>query len=156
MRRKKQRGFTLLEIILYLGLFALILSTSVLTFYNLSESNQKLGHEVLILNEGEFILSKIIWRINNFENIEEPASGQTSTRLRLVRDDSDYSVYQDQGIIFLEIDDEKNSLNNEGTKIENLIFENLDLTGDEKFFGITVSFEIQGQEFRTLRFYHVE
>lgn len=154
MISKNQSGFLILELVLYLSLFSFIVISSVLTFYQLSEANQKLDSEILIVDEAEFILKKINWLTKSFEKVEEPVRNKNSKKLHLIKNGLNFFVYETNGIIYLKQGNQEWSLNSRQTKIENLLFENLDLTENRNFFGIKTSFEINGNEFKIIRFSH--
>ena len=58
------RGFTLIEVIIYLALFSILMAGSLSAAFALCESG---GHErtrALVLEEGNFIISKTEWELS--------------------------------------------------------------------------------------------
>ena len=60
----KNRGFTLLEVIIYIGLFSVLMSGSVVATYQLLEGGQRNQDAVAIQQEGTFLNRKINWELS--------------------------------------------------------------------------------------------
>ncbi len=96
MRKKLQRGlvphvsklcggFTLVETLVYSGLFAIVISFAVIIFYQIVslESQNRTRREVE--TEADFLMRKIVWALNSAESVSSPAAGATSSVLTLSR-----------------------------------------------------------------------
>lgn len=59
-----QAGFTLLESIIYIGLFTLIIGGAVISTYYIFDSNSRLQGKVYSQQEGNFVLSKFNWALS--------------------------------------------------------------------------------------------
>jgi prepilin-type N-terminal cleavage/methylation domain-containing protein len=59
------RGFTLIEVIIYLALFALLMSGFLVASFSLIESSGKDTTHSMVEAEGEYLLAKINWALAN-------------------------------------------------------------------------------------------
>lgn len=57
-------GFTLIEIALYVGLFALLLGGTIAASFDFVASNARNETEAMAEEEGNFLLDKFIWNMN--------------------------------------------------------------------------------------------
>lgn len=81
---KSSAGFTLIEIIIYLALFSIIMSGSVVTVYQIIQNSNSLQTKVILEEEGNFILAKLNWALTGAQantNIESPGVGISSSTL---------------------------------------------------------------------------
>ncbi len=56
-----KRGITLIETLIYIALFALLIGGGVSSAYTLIESSDKIGVRAMMEEEGNFLLAKIAW-----------------------------------------------------------------------------------------------
>jgi hypothetical protein len=80
------RGFTLIETIIYIGLFSLIFSGIFVSIYPLFTGAQRLTQNIAIESESAFILSKIDYALSNTiidpnGIIVSPPEGETASEL---------------------------------------------------------------------------
>ena len=151
-RQKIEKGFSIIEMMIYLSLFAFITATSVLTSYQLSSANQNLGLEISLLEEAEFILGKINWLISDNQEIIKPISNTGSEILSVKKEGLDFLVYLNNGFVLIESNGEVYELNSGDFEFKNLFFENFDLLEGSKVSGLRASFEIDDQKFETVKF----
>ncbi len=78
-----QRGFTLIETLVYLGLFALLLGGAVVAAYNVVESSGRNLTQAMVQEEGGFLAAKINWAISGATGVNLPLLGNTSSELQL-------------------------------------------------------------------------
>ncbi len=65
MKSKKYKtGFTLIEILVYLCLFSILFGGAVVSAYNLIDGNARSQTEIIIQNEGDFLIAKISWELS--------------------------------------------------------------------------------------------
>ncbi len=81
---KTQFGFTLIEVIIYLGLFTFLIVSSILAAYSLMSSSAKNQSTAMILEEGSFILGKIDWALSSASEAEVTLNG---TKLKITKFD---------------------------------------------------------------------
>ena len=67
-----QQGFTLIEVLVYLSLFALIMGGAVVAAYNMFESSGRSHTRAMIQEEGDFITAKIDWSLSGTASISTP------------------------------------------------------------------------------------
>lgn len=85
---KNQKGFTLIEVIIYLGLFGMLVGGAVVASYSIFESSGRNQTKSIIEEEGEFILAKINWALSGAQSVNSPAVSATSTFLSVVKWDT--------------------------------------------------------------------
>lgn len=136
---KKNSGFTLVEILMYMGIltFLLLILTQILT----SILGVQLESEATssVQQDGRFILSRLVHDINHAENIAVPAtpSAQTSALELIINGSSNiYSLSGENFVIANSFG--SNNLNSYGTTVSNLSFRRLGNVGGKNT--ITVSF----------------
>jgi len=83
MKLKKQKGFSLIEIILYIGIVSVVLVILVFVFQEMLFLKAKVSNKVQIVDNGQFILNKISYYLQNAESVNEPLPGQSGQRLSL-------------------------------------------------------------------------
>ena len=95
MTKHSRNGFTLLEAVIYAGLFAVILSAVLGMFYSLMESERRNRERLAVESEANFVMQKIAWALTGIESVNSPASGATSTALSV-----DKFGFDDDPIVF--------------------------------------------------------
>ncbi len=65
LKLKDNKGFTLIEIIIYIGLFSLLLGTAFIASFELINGSNNLSTKNTTQDEGNFVLRKIDWASNN-------------------------------------------------------------------------------------------
>ena len=83
MKRINQKGFTLLEIVIYMGLLTLVISGALMATYELLRSQTSLGNEVLIGSEGDFLIKKIEWTLGEISQVNYPSPGSSGNYLSI-------------------------------------------------------------------------
>jgi prepilin-type N-terminal cleavage/methylation domain-containing protein len=162
---KKQKGFTLIEVLVYLGLFAILMTGLVATAFSIFESSDRDQTRVLMQGEGDFLIAKINWALTGTKNINEPFRGASGSRLSLEK-------WINPGIattVVIELPakdmvikrggNPEVLLNNSNVEIENLLFtHNYESASQEN---VQVSFTIKAkmlngmsvsQEFSTIKY----
>lgn len=74
-------GFALIDIVIYIALFAVLIGGASISAYNLFISTNQNQTSTLVLEEGNFLLAKISWAINQTETITSPSLNASSTLL---------------------------------------------------------------------------
>ena len=59
------RGFTLIEVIIYIALFSLLMGTAFVTAFQLIDGSGKISIKNTAQSEGNFVLRKINWAMTN-------------------------------------------------------------------------------------------
>lgn len=132
--KKYKNGFTLVEMIIYIGLLSLIIaSVSGVTFQIIEASNQ-VNNKILIEEEANFLLRKIEWALWGASEINSPPPGDSGTTLSI-----DKYGFLENPIVFslnsenLEIQRGSGTstiLNSEPIKVESINFEHIASSGN--------------------------
>ena len=83
---KNHKGFTLIETIIYIALFALLMGMALISAYYLIDSSKNLGTKTNIQEEGDFIIRKLNWALTGVEKITTPETG-TTDNLNIIKYD---------------------------------------------------------------------
>jgi prepilin-type N-terminal cleavage/methylation domain-containing protein len=63
------KGFTLIEILIYMTLFSLLLGSAFLTAYSLIASSDQLSSQATTVEEGNFVLRKLDWALSDVADV---------------------------------------------------------------------------------------
>lgn len=123
---KHGAGFTFVELLLYMGILALLLLvqtqifTSVLGVRLESEANSE------VAQDARYIMARLIYDINRAENITQPATPSDQTdSLGLIINGELHTYSQSGENLLLTNNLETNNLNSYGSRISNLSFKRL-------------------------------
>lgn len=99
---KLTRGFTLIEVVIYLGLFAILIGGGVICSFNLFEAAAFGSTRMLLQEEQDFLLAKMEWSLHNSEEILSPAPEESGGELILRLHDGSVIRFshQDDGVSF--------------------------------------------------------
>jgi type II secretory pathway pseudopilin PulG len=126
---KKQRtGFTLVEVLVYLGLFAILMAGMLTAAFSMFESSDRDQTKVLMQGEGDFLVAKINWALTGIKDINAPFAGTAgsiltvnkwisaneATTVEIKLTGTDMTVSRGTGGEVL--------INNSNVQIENLLF----------------------------------
>ena len=81
LRIKDDSGFTLIEVIVYLALFAILFGGAIAAAYNVIESSGRNQTKANLQEEGEFLVAKINWALSGVQIVSIPAVGSESSQL---------------------------------------------------------------------------
>ena len=77
MTAHKEKGFTLIEALLYAGLFAFIMTGLLVSVYMIIQATTNSGGQLLADDEASFILRKMDWAMTSMTTIHFPNETQT-------------------------------------------------------------------------------
>lgn len=120
---KRQQGFTLVELLIYIGLLMvmLLIFTEILT--TIIENQIRSTNTSNVADDGRYIYSRLIYDVGRAEGIIDPSFfGSTSAKLELQIDGNISTYSASNGILELVDSNGTHSLNGYGTKITNLLF----------------------------------
>ena len=80
---KSGAGFTLIDTLIYIGLFSLIVSFVLVILYQIIGSYNQNRNRVEVDSEANFMMQKVVWALSGAETINQPAINTTSTVLSL-------------------------------------------------------------------------
>jgi len=164
IKEKLQTGFTLIEVLVYLVLFAILMTGSVAAAYSLFESSDRNQTKVTVQEEGDFLLAKISWALSGVQAVNSPPIGGSGSMLSVNKWDSATGavvVYLNgSDLYFSQGGNPALPLNNSGTAVKNLVFTH-NFGGGVNPESVRASFEIDAttpngmtvtQEFSTTKF----
>ncbi len=145
------KGFSLIETLIYLGLVSSILVSVFLTVYGLLLSQVTVGNKTLTEEEANFILRKIEWALTGSPTITTPSLNASGTVLLVNK----YNYIQnpiafDQSSSFIRMRTNPNDplpLNSASTVASNLSFQHLAPYGTSTIATMQVSFTLDGKPF---------
>ncbi len=73
------RGFTLIETVIYIALLSLLLSGTLLAAYGLLSGADRVNANTTVADEGTFVLRKIEWALSSIKSIDTPLAGTSTT-----------------------------------------------------------------------------
>lgn len=74
-------GFTLIETLIYIGLFAIIIGGALTGVYQIVEGSEKIGAKTIYLEETNFMFQKMDYALTNARRVFEPYPNTTTTEL---------------------------------------------------------------------------
>jgi len=70
-RSNKQTGFTIIEVLMYLGLFTILCGGAVACAYNIIQVSSRNQTKSMVQEEGNYLLAKINWALSGVDAINE-------------------------------------------------------------------------------------
>ena len=121
------RGFTLIEIVIYMGLFGLLMGGAVVAANDVFESSGRGGVRAVLGEEGDFILSKINWALRDAARVIEPHAlvgcSASSSALIIETQDTRLTIDEVEGSVqVLDGISSSRTINAPDTKVSNLSF----------------------------------
>ena len=72
---KNNFGFTLIEVLIYLGLFGILFGGAVAAAFNVVETSGRNQTKAMLQEEGNFLTEKINWTLSGAQSVSAPALG---------------------------------------------------------------------------------
>src|SRR3989344_7373669 len=124
--RNSSKGFTLIEIILYMALLSIFLLTLTDIFVSILDVQLESDATSAVEQDGRYILSRIAYDIPRASDITTPgAIGQTRSNLRMTIGPETYEYTESGGNLQLINDLGTNNLNGSETAISNPSFQRI-------------------------------
>ena len=79
------KGFTLIEVLIYILFLTLFMGGSIGIAYNILKNSQDNRNKIAIEEEGNFLLKKISWVLNDVDTITYPAPNTSNTKLEVAK-----------------------------------------------------------------------
>ena len=147
------KGFTLIECIMYLALFSIIIGGTVVSSYSMLETTGNNESKNILLEEGLFLESKIEWILSSVKTIETPeknVSCNTGCSLVVVRqspEGSSISLVQTGKNLMISYDGGAQSIVN-GSNFEVSDFKAQHLIGENGKSSVMISFALSSKDSR--------
>ena len=134
-----KRGFTLIEVIMYMALYSILIGGVIVALFTLFESQTRNQSIALLQQEGDFVASRIAYEIRSAHSVISPiTSGGT---LDLVRSQGTHTrVYLINQNVILEINSVAAILNSDAVAIQNLQFTHTIVSNPDESYDV-----IEGQ-----------
>jgi type II secretory pathway pseudopilin PulG len=87
-RTSRHKGFTLIETLVYIGLYAIIMAGAVISMYTLFESGERNQTKAMVQEEGNFLLAKVDWALTGARTINLPVAGASGKTLSVTKWDT--------------------------------------------------------------------
>src|SRR3989344_174072 len=87
---KKQSGFTIVETLIYLGLFAIVMTGIIVAAYNMFELSGRTQTKAMLTAEGNFLLGKVNWVMSGVQTVSLPTSGNSGSTLSVTKWDTTF------------------------------------------------------------------
>ncbi len=122
---KDKKGFTLIEVLLYVAIVGGILTLISVFLMTLLESRIKNDTISEVEYQGLQVMHVITQSIRNADVVSNPLKGETDSILDI--NNGDINFYLENGVIYIEKDSQETELTNNRVVVTNLLFENLGL-----------------------------
>lgn len=100
---KNQKGFTLIELVLYMGLFSIFLLVTLELFSSIFDIQVESQATSSVNTDGRYMVQKFTYDVGRASSILTPASlGTASASLTLIIDGENINYYLDSGNLMLE------------------------------------------------------
>lgn len=144
-----QRGFTLIETIIYLAIVSLLIGSGVITAFYIADTSEDTRSGINVEAEAHFLLRKIEWALIG-STMVSPSPGAT-----------DVSLVTDKGgvigVITIDVVDGRARVNgtditNDQVDIQNVSFTHVAPMGN-KPGGVHAGFTISGEDYETTKYF---
>lgn len=125
---KLQKGLTLIELLVYMGLFSILLIPLMRLFASIIAVRLESEATSAVIQDGRYILSKLSYDIHRASDITSPVLGSSDSTLHIRGTGIDYTYKLDGGnlvVINNNIGPKEISLNGGGTDIPQISFTTL-------------------------------
>ena len=144
---KKQQGVTLIELLLYMGIFSILLMVLVQLFGGIVNINLESQANAAVSQDGRYILNEMTYTLRQAQSYSVPIAGASGSQLVFSTGSKSYTyslsndpVGQQNLLIYDGSSTER--LNSYGTTVSGLTFTRLATTGTSGKNTITVSFTL--------------
>lgn len=139
----RQIGFTLVELLLYMGIFIILLSVFIQLFSSLITTQLNAQATSSVSEDSKYILTRLSYDVSRSQNIVSPAQGVSASTLQLVINNTTYTYTLNNANLVLTNTDGALQLNSTDTTISNLSFTPVGSTSGK--FTIQVQFTVTGK-----------
>lgn len=124
IKNQHKKAFTLIELILFFGLFSIILGVLTNLFSVIVDTQTEVETTSAVENDSKFITTRIMYDIQRADSISMPASvGSQTATLSLIIDGETYNYAVNNGNLELTINANIDSLNSNLTQLSNISFQ---------------------------------
>jgi len=147
---KKQKGFTLIELIVFMGMFSILILALFQLLVSVFDVQLEAQSTASVTQDGRYILNRFAYDVKNSTTIISPNLGATSQSLVMSDGTTTYTYSLSSGNLNLTnnttgITDQLNSIN---TTVPDLSFLRLSDTNGKNINTITVTFTLNSKTIR--------
>lgn len=124
----KNQGFTLIEIIIYIGLFSIMIGGLFVSVFQIIQNLGGVEEKITVEEEMNFVVKKIDWALNEMTAVNFPLSG-TASSLDVDRNGDDVEIGMNGGNIAMCLEGECFDITSVNVNVDNLVFEYLPAIG---------------------------
>lgn len=146
--QEKQRGFTLIEALIYIALFALIIGGGLIAAYQLIEGTARIENKTITEAEANFLLRKFDWALNSGV-VMLPVQGDSGNTLNVWNGGNLFEFTLDGDVVTIENlsnADPFLPLSSGRVVVSDLEFEHVAAVGDRPP-ALEYSFKVNGEQF---------
>lgn len=126
----RQRGFTIVELIIYMGILSLLLLVLTQLFGAALDVQRESESSSSVVQDGKFILSRLFYDISNAQSITVPAAiGSTSATLQFTKNGISYTYAVNNENLQITDNIATDALNSFDTKITAFSFKRIGNSG---------------------------
>ena len=139
MKKIKQHGYTLIELLIYMGIFSILIISLFQLFTSILDSQAESDTTASVSEDGKFLLSRLSYDIQQSSAITTPASiGSSGNSLQLTIAGINYTYTVNNGNLVLTNSLEANApLNGYNTTVSNVSFTRLGNTTGKQVITLT-------------------
>jgi type II secretory pathway pseudopilin PulG len=138
-----QTGFTLVELIVYMGLLSILLLVFTDIFTSILDTQLSSRNTSSVADDGRYIYSRFIYDVNRAQTIVEPSSyGVPSSQMTITIDGQNYTYSLTNNILTLTDSTGTYALNGDGSQVTSLKFTKIGATSTKDT--VQINFTIQG------------
>ncbi len=130
MRVLGDRGFTLVELMIYLGLSAIMLVILSQLFGTILEESVKVQNYSAVQTDGRYILGRLKTQLNNADSVSVPAGlGDSAGELIMIVGGTSYHYYVSNGHLYLNDSTGDYLISDLSTRVTDVVFTRTGNTG---------------------------
>jgi type II secretory pathway pseudopilin PulG len=143
LKLRTNNGFTLVELIIYMGLLSVLLLVFTDIFTSILDTQLSSKNTSSVADDGRYIYSRFIYDVNRAQTIIEPSSyGIPSSQMTITIDGQNYTYSLTNNNLMLTDSTGSYALNGDGSKITSVTFTKIGATSTKDT--IQIKFTIKG------------
>lgn len=142
VNKDEQKGATLVELLLYMGIFSILTAALFQLFSTILSTQLESQSTSSVLTDGQFIINRFNYDVKRAESVTSPSVGTQSGALTLLIDGVGNTYSLDNENLEIASGAAEAQINSLNTTISNLNFERLSDTNGRGEDTITISFTI--------------
>ncbi|MES2225983.1 MAG: prepilin-type N-terminal cleavage/methylation domain-containing protein [Patescibacteria group bacterium] len=138
------RGFTLIETLIYLALFALLMSGAIGGVNAIQESAERTSKQTILIDEALYLEGRLRTEVEHADRIISPSKDMPSGTLTFEEDGLRVDIEQELGSLVQRISDEDTILNDNAVKVAGIAFTRSSSANDPQHIDISLTLQAQG------------